>query len=50
MTLDEAIKHCEEEVEELNKKACGLYESQDYEKSKDCIWCAEQKVRTSSET
>jgi hypothetical protein len=42
LTIDEAIKHCEEVAEDLNEKACGLYESQDYEKSKECIWCAEE--------
>lgn len=42
MTLEEAIKHFEEVAEELEKKACGLYESQDYEKSKECIWCASE--------
>ena len=42
MTLDEAIKHCEEVVEEQEKKSCDLYENQDYEKSKDCIWCAKE--------
>lgn len=42
MTIEEAIKHCEEVAKELNKKACTLYEYQNYEKSKDCIWCASE--------
>lgn len=40
LELDELITRCEEISKDLNKRACTLYESQDYEKSKDCIWRA----------
>lgn len=42
MTLEEAILHAEEVAEEQEKKAGDLYKNQDYEKSKDCIWCASE--------
>lgn len=42
MTLDEAIKHCEEVADEKNKEACNLYDTKNYEESRDCIWCAEE--------
>lgn len=42
MTIDEAIKHCEEVAEEKKKEACNLYDVKNYEESKDCIWCAEE--------
>jgi len=42
MTLDEAIKHCEEVAEEKKEKACNLYDTKAYEESRECIWCAEE--------
>jgi len=42
MTLDEAIKHCEEVADEKNKEACNLYDAKNYEESRDCIWCSEE--------
>lgn len=41
-TLEEAIKFSEEVAEELDKKACDLYENEDYENAKACIWGAEE--------
>jgi hypothetical protein len=42
MTLDEAIKHCEEVADEKNKEACNLYDAKNYEESRECIWCSEE--------
>ena len=42
MTIDEAIRFSEEVAEELNEKACDLYENEDYENAKDCIWGAKE--------
>ena len=42
MTIDEAIRFSEEVAEELNEKACDLYENEDYENTKDCIWGAKE--------
>jgi len=42
MTLDEAIKYSEEFAHEKYKEACDLYDAQDYEKARDCIWFAEE--------
>lgn len=42
MTLDEAIKHAEEVVDEKKKEACNLYDAKNYEESRECIWCAEE--------
>jgi hypothetical protein len=42
MTLDEAIKHCEEVADKKNKEACNLYDAKNYEESRDCIWCSEE--------
>ena len=42
MTIEEVIKYCEEVAEELNEKACDLYENEDYENAKDCIWGAKE--------
>jgi len=42
MTLDEAIKHAEEVADEKKKDACNLYGVQNYEESRECIWCSEE--------
>ena len=42
MTLDETIRHCEEVAAEQKRKALAAYSEEDYEKSKDCIWCSEE--------
>ena len=42
MTIDEAIRFSEEVAEELNEKACDLYENEDYENAKDYIWGAKE--------
>ena len=42
MKLSEAIKYCEEVAEEMNKKACSLYDAKNYEKSRECVWCSEE--------
>lgn len=41
-SLEEAISREEEMAKEQEKLACSLYERQDYEISKNCIWCAEE--------
>ena len=42
MTIDEAIKHCEEVAEEKEIDATVYHKAGDYEKSKECIWCASE--------
>lgn len=42
MTLDEAIKHCEEVYERKIKDAERHYDAESFEESKECIWCAEE--------
>lgn len=42
MTLDEAIRHCEDVAAEQKMKALAAYSEGDYEKSKDCIRCSEE--------
>ena len=41
-SLEEAISREEEMAKEQEKLACSLYERQDYEISKNCIWCAKE--------
>ena len=41
MTLEEAIKHCEEKAEELRKKAEFAEEEGNYRKE-DCLECAKE--------
>jgi inactivated superfamily I helicase len=42
MTLEEAIKHCEEVYERKIKDAERHYDAESFEESKECIWCAEE--------
>lgn len=42
MTLDEEIRRCEDVAAEQKRKALAAYSEEDYEKSKDCIWCSEE--------
>lgn len=42
MTLDEAIKHCEEVAKQQEVKANELYKAKDFEESRDCIWCSKE--------
>lgn len=42
MTLDEAVKRCEEVAKQQEVKANELYKAKDFEESRDCIWCSKE--------
>lgn len=42
MTLDEAIKHCEEKAEELNQRAESAENNGQYQFSDECKECANE--------
>lgn len=42
MTLDEAIKHCEEKAEELKKQADDFHTKMDGVNAVDCFGCAKE--------